>query len=98
TLDQEPATILGQLATSMAGRVIPVGSRWRILAGAWRQPVLTLNANHLRAGISVTTKRPGRELFNQVRGVYVSPETNWQPSDYAPVRYSGWIEEDKGID
>ena len=95
-LDQDHATILGQLCGSMAGKVIPVGSKWRILAGAWRTPSLTLNENHLRGGVVVSTRRPGRELFNQVRGTFLGAETKWQPADFIPVTNPAWLAEDNG--
>jgi hypothetical protein len=39
----------------------------------------------LRGDVTIQGSRPGRDLFNRVRAVYVDPAKNWQPTDAPPL-------------
>lgn len=77
--------ILQGLMSASAGEVVPIGSRWRITAGVWQAPSFAVNDNHLRGAPTTQTRRPRKELYNGVRGVYVSPENHYQASDFPAV-------------
>lgn len=90
-LGLRPVDILERLLTSCAGRLAYVGGRWRLHVGAWSVPTLTLTQTQLRAPVTVAPRRSRRELINRVRGAFVSPDHNWQPTDYPPVSDTGAI-------
>lgn len=87
------------LKSAMAGDCVYVGGTWLILAGAYRTPTVTLTQSDLRAPLAGVRLKPSRkELCNMVRGVYVSPENNWQPTDFPPVKNSTYKTQDGGED
>lgn len=101
TTDQKPSDIIPTLLTAMggsAGRAIYVGGLWVIHAGAYRTPTVTLTDADVRkaSGYAATTLISARESFNAVKGVYLSPNNSWQPSDYPPVTSATYQAADGG--
>lgn len=87
------------LKSAMAGDCVYVGGTWLILAGAYRTPTVTLTQSDLRAPLAGVRLKPSRkELCNTVRGVYVAPENNWQPTDFPPVKNATYKTQDGGED
>jgi hypothetical protein len=81
---QAPQAIIEALLSAMSGRAIYAGGFWFIRAGAYVSPTVTLTESDLRGPISVQTKLSRRELCNGVKGVFVSPDSLWQPTDFPP--------------
>ena len=50
SLAESPKTIIEGMLSAMAGRVAVQGGSWRIRAGAYRLPEVTLTADDVRAG------------------------------------------------
>jgi hypothetical protein len=97
SLDQTPKTIIEGLLSAMAGRCAVQGGSWRIHAGAYRAPAVTLTADDVRAGgLVLATRVSQSENFNAVRGQFVSPENDWQPDDFPPYVSSVYLAEDNG--
>lgn len=87
---------LRDILSGMAGRVTMTGGYWKQFAGVWRAPTVTLDEDDLRAPISVATRVSRADRFNAVKGVYVSPLNNWEPSDYPEVKNATYITADQG--
>lgn len=88
------ADILKGLASSMAGTIVPPSDKWRIYAGAYRSPVLDITDSDLRGPMQLSTRRSRRDLYNSVKGSYISPVNGWIPADYPPVTDSDAVTED----
>lgn len=88
--------VLDEIRASMAGRIVHAGDTWRISAGAYDSPTLTFDENDVIAPLAVQTKHPGRDRFNAVKGVFVAPLNDDQPSDYPPVTNATYETEDGG--
>lgn len=86
------------LETACGGRVVWSQGLFRILAGAYRTPEITLTTADLTDAddLSVMNQIPSKDLFNTVRGVHVSPMQKWQAVDYAEVSDAGMISDDGG--
>lgn len=84
----KPNEILAQMLTSLAGRIVYSGGKFKILAGAYSSPSITLTNDDLRAPIQIHPKVSRRETANAIRGVFVNPQESYQPTDYAPVQQS----------
>ncbi|PKP76079.1 MAG: hypothetical protein CVT81_16720 [Alphaproteobacteria bacterium HGW-Alphaproteobacteria-3] len=85
------------MLSAMAGRVAHAGGAWRLMAGAYRLPEITLTADDVRAGGMVLATRVSRaESFNAVRGQFVSPENDWQADDFPAVTSDVYRAEDGG--
>lgn len=81
-MNQAPEKIIKELATSMAGKVIKSGAQWRVLAGSWSTPTLTLTEDDLVGGIQIQTRQSHRDRYNRISGIYASQINFGQPSDY----------------
>lgn len=97
SLEKTPQSIIQSMLTAMAGECVQHSGRWRIHAGAYRAPTKTLTADDAReGGMVLTTRRSRANLFNAVRGKFVSPENDWQPDDFPAYRSSVYRAEDRG--
>lgn len=97
TLDQTPQTIIEAMLTAMAGRCVWQGGAWRIDAGAYRVPDVTLGVDDVReGGIALTTRQSRANNFNGVRGQFISPENDWQPDDFPAYASAAYVSEDGG--
>ncbi len=97
SLSESPKTLIEGLLSSMAGRSAMQGGTWRIHAGAWRVPEVTLTGDDVRAGgLVLATRVSQSENFNGVRGQFVSPENDWQPDDFPAVASAVYLAEDNG--
>jgi hypothetical protein len=97
TLSESPKTIIEAMLTAMAGRCIWQGGRWRLQAGAYSIPEVTLDAEDLReGGLQLTTRLSRASNFNAVRGQFVSPENDWQPDDFPAYASEVYLTDDGG--
>lgn len=96
TSDTSPSAILPRLLTSMAGNCVFSDGKWNVFAGAYRTPTITLDEDDLRAAISVQTKSSRRDSFNTVKGIFVSPQDNYQPTDYPEITNATYVAQDNG--
>lgn len=97
SLAESPKTIIEGLLSSMAGRCAVQGGTWRLHAGAYRVPEVTLTTDDVRAGGLVLATRISQAAnFNAVRGQFVSPENDWQPDDFPAYASDVYLAEDGG--
>jgi hypothetical protein len=94
--DASPSTILPRLLSSMVGDCVFSDGKWTVLAGAYRTPTITLDEDDLRGAISVQTRASRRDSFNTVKGVFVSPQDNYQPTDFPEITNATYVTEDNG--
>lgn len=87
---------LKELINPGAGLVVNAGGKWKILAGAYRTPTVTIDESWLTGAISVQARQSKRDTFNVVRGVYASAKTLWQPTDLPVLKSQLFIDEDGG--
>lgn len=95
-LGETPQKILESMLTSCAGRLIYSGGKFILKAGEYETPTITLDEDDLREGIKVKTRRPRRELFNAVRGTFVSENDFYVPTDYPALESTTYANEDNG--
>lgn len=91
-----PQNTLEAMLTACSGNLSYAGGYWRLLPGAYRTPTVTLTDDDFRGPIKIQTRVSRRELFNGVKGTYVSPDNLWQPSDYPPIVSNTAMAEDGG--
>lgn len=91
---EKPVDILGRMKVGMAGNIVRTGGRWDIYAGAYLTPEVTLDEDDLRGRIQVKSMISRRDMFNGVKGVYVSPDNGYQPADFPAVTNSSYVTED----
>lgn len=97
TSDRTPREVIEDFNTAMAGHALFLGGRWTLKAGVYPTPEVTaLTADNLRSGIKISPRLTRRDLCNGVKGLYLSPDNFWQPSDFPPVTNSTYLSEDQG--
>lgn len=80
-----PEEIINGILSSMIGKAIWSGGKWRILAGAYYTPTLSFDEGDMRGGFKVQTNVSRRENFNSVKGTHVSVGENYIQTDFPPV-------------
>lgn len=93
---QAPIDLLNQLMTSCAGMLWYAQGKWRLKAGDYVAPSITLTDDDLRAPLSVVTRHSRRDNFNGVRGTFRGPKSNYQFTDYPKVTDSSFVTVDGG--
>jgi hypothetical protein len=93
-LGNSPRQILESLLSPMAGVLTWQSGVYRISAGAYTAPAVTLTADDLRGAVRVRPRVQRQYLFNGVRGTYASPDNEWQPSDFPAVANSTYASQD----
>ena len=92
--DISPMTILDNMLTSCLGILSYSNGKFIIKGGQYVAPSISLDENDFISSISLTTKQSRKNLFNTVKGLFTSNETNWQPTDYPPVTSSTFTDLD----
>ncbi|MFC3059522.1 phage tail protein [Paenirhodobacter populi] len=93
---QTPQTIIQAMLTAMCGQAIYSGGAWNIHAGAYRIPSLALNDDDAAGNVTLTTRMSRSDNFNGVRGVFISPENDWQADDFPAFQSAVYLAEDRG--
>jgi hypothetical protein len=104
--------VLKSLALSMAGFVVPPGDCWRVYAGSYIPPELTLDDDDCRSSIKGDFRLSSRDTCNGVKGQYIpaflpinplgplasSPASPaWKKTDFPPVQRASYLAEDGGV-
>ncbi|NSX15973.1 hypothetical protein HTY52_17965 [Cupriavidus taiwanensis] len=84
--DKSPRDNLAEMVTAGAGCVVISGGVFRLFAGAYDIPTVTLTEDDLRGPVKVQPRTSRRDLFNVVKGTFVDPTKSWQPSDFPAMR------------
>ncbi len=85
TANTTPYDAIQNLSTAMGGLLWYAQGKWRMKPAYYTDPVLDLNEDDLRSGISVNTRHSRRDNFNVVKGTFRGPESDYQPSDFPQV-------------
>jgi hypothetical protein len=95
-VNASPREVLPRLLTSIVGNARFLGGTWGVYPAAYATPSATaLTQDDLRAGIRVQPRLSKRDLANRIKGIYVSPDNDWQASDYPPVTNATYLAEDQ---
>lgn len=92
--DETPKSILGALLTSCGGRLIYTGGQWQLQAAAYLATSGTIDEDELDGPIRLQALVGKRDLCNGVKGVFVNPSNNWQPTDFPPVTNATYTADD----
>jgi len=91
-----PRENIQSLLSSMAGTLVWVGGKWFLYAGSFRTPTLTFDEDDFVSDINIQSLVPRSENFNAIKGVFVYPNSNWEPTDFPPVTSATFEAEDQG--
>jgi hypothetical protein len=84
-LSLRPIDHIRSMLSGGAGAQVYTQGVYRLFAGAYITPVVTLTADDLRGTLTVRPRVARKSLFNAVRGTFVDPDKYWQASDFPPM-------------
>ena len=93
----DPLDIMERLLSGGAGALSYSQGKYHLFAGAFVTPTRTLTADDLAGELEVQPKLPRAQLFNAVRGTFVNPDDNYQPTDFPPRTNSLYETQDGGF-
>ena len=93
-----PADLLNIFTNTCAGTLWYAQGEWRLRAGKYTAPTISLSEDDLRSSMSVSTRHSRRDNFNGVRGIFKGPKSNYQPTDYPLVTSQTFIDVDGGLE
>jgi len=94
--DISPEEALKSMLSAGAGHIAWTEGKWRLLAGAYRTPTVSLGDDDQCGPARTQAKRPRRDLFNGVKGKFRGPKTLWQATDFPSVSAETYVEQDNG--
>ncbi|MCA3182036.1 MAG: hypothetical protein INH13_00190, partial [Cupriavidus sp.] len=92
--DKSPRDNLAEMITAGGGTVTITGGVFRLFAGAYEVPTVTLTEDDLRGPVMVRPRTSRKDLFNQVKGTFVDPANKWQPSDFPVIGNALYSQQD----
>jgi hypothetical protein len=95
TVDAAPREVLGRLNTAYGGPTRFLAGRWTFAPAAYATPTVTLTVDDLRGPVHIVPRLSRRDVANAVKGVFVSPGNNWQPSEFPAVTNNTYYVEDQ---
>jgi len=90
--DQSQQKVLEKMAQSMAGGI--ASTSWSVWAGKYVAPVMALQQSDIVGTISVTPGVADADLYNGVRGQFISAENGYVPTDFTPYQNATYLASD----
>jgi hypothetical protein len=92
TADDEQGEVLNKMAQSMAGSI--VSTTWGVMAGKYVAPVMSLSQSDIVGDMSYTSGVSEGDLFNGIKGQYVSAANLYVATDFAPYQNTTYVNND----
>ncbi len=92
TSEQSREEVLEAIAQSMAGGID--ATNWTIFAGKYSAPVMELTQEDIVGEFAFNGGPAMNEVFNTVRGQFISPENSYVATDYAPYQNAVYLAAD----
>ena len=92
TSDMDKSATLERMAQSMAGGII--STSWDIYAGKYIAPVAILEQEDIVGSFSITPGLSDSDIYNGIRGQYVSDENNYVVTDFKAFQNPTYLEVD----
>lgn len=93
-MESSPREIISAMNTAKGGATVYNMGKWYIHVGSYKTPTVHLTDGDMAGPIRVSTRQPRSSLFNSVKGVYASPDNDWQLSDFPVVTSTTYLAED----
>ena len=92
--DIAPMELLDDLLTSCLGTLAYSNGKFTLTGGQYVAPSITLTEDDFVSGINLVTKKSRKDMFNTVKGLFTSSETDWVATDYPMVTSSTFVDAD----
>jgi hypothetical protein len=82
------------LKSAGAGSVSYVNGKYRVNAGAYVTPTVTLNEDDIQGSLVVSTTPQGEDLYNMVTGTFYDEDRDWQQQTFPSITNSTFETDD----
>lgn len=89
-----PRANMEALLSGCGGALTWPAGRWTLHVGAYEAPVLSLDEDDLAGPVQVRARVPRQDLYNGIKGTFVDPDQDWQPTDFPAVTNSTYATQD----
>lgn len=90
--NQDADKTLEFLAQAMAGFIVKTS--WKVMAGKYVAPVMTLDQSDIVGSLSVITGTSDADIYNGVKGQYVGSENSYVVTDFKPYQNLTYVAAD----
>lgn len=97
-LDVPPDQISAAMVATCAGRLVYVSGKWRLIAGAYQTPTITLTVDNIVGPIECQTASSLADSVNGMRGTFTSPSDRYNQTDVPPVSSATYLSDDGGLE
>lgn len=87
-------TNINKIISAMNGMMTYTNGKFVIRAGVYEAPTVSLNENHLQAGISLKTSVERSDRFNTVTGTFIDPDQNYKSVEMQQVQIAAALTRD----
>lgn len=95
--DEQRTNVMQKLEAACGGKLIRVGGRWMLQAGAYYGPYdFEITEDMIVGTITGSTEPTNDAAINTVRGTFIDPSQSWTETDYPEVSVAEWVSEDGG--
>lgn len=94
--DESKEQILEEMVEAMAGHLFFSDGKWKLFAGEYRTPTISLGDDDLRGVVELESLVPKSENYNSVRGKFVSSENTFKVTEFPAIAPSAYINADDG--
>lgn len=94
SLDQTRGAILNALLTAGIGHLSYTGGKYRIFAGVYDSPTVTLQADDIVGPMDTTTSPEGEDAYNSVGGTFYDEQRGWAQQSFPNQTQSSYQTDD----
>lgn len=87
---------LDNLLSSCDGKLSYTEGQWVMRTSVWEASSVTYDEDDLAGPVEVRGSSPRSERVNSVRGVFVDPDRNYEPTEFPHVTNSTYVTRDNG--
>jgi len=92
--DIAPMEIIDDILTSCIGTLAYSNGKFMLTGGQFVSPSMSLSEDDFYGEIKLVAKQSRKDMFNTVKGLFTSDESDWQPTDYPMVTSSTFVDAD----
>jgi len=92
--DIAPMENIDNILTSFIGTLAYSNGKFTLSGGQFTSPSVSLDESDFVGELKLVAKQSRKDMFNTVKGLFTSDESNWQPTDYPMVTSSTFVEGD----
>ena len=92
--DIAPMEVIDDILSSCVGILSYSNGKFILKGGQYVSPSVSLSEGNFVGAISLVAKQSRKDMFNTVKGIFTSDETDWQPTDYPMVIGSTFVSGD----